>query len=511
MPIVFVPFDGWSPGGSDFGEGWETALNIYPAYDSARPWRKFLAAGPGAVDGPMTGRHTHIWASGAGTGAYLPDAQTIFTGSPTKLYTVDPASGAFTSVSRVGGYGPNMAGWRFVSIGNDIWATDAVDPLQRRTNNAGLFANGVVSTFKPQPRYITTVREHFVGANLSNAGRFQDEVVWSDADDATNFDPAPGGSTSTSLAGNKRLVSVPGQITGLVGGQYLLAFKRNAIFYGEYAGYPTIFNFDLLSSNVGTGFPSSIIVTRYGTFFVGPDGIYRITGLSAPQKISPPGVDQYLLDSTVTNEPNSSFSFYGWQEDTQLVGFQSTAWPLVGWAFRNLWQDPGNVLAILYNPVTDSWGQVQIEHPVGTQPTMVVERPYARDNYAALAALTWDGTNSAYAELNSGGTVYGPLLALRFRPANLETALPQGQSTIKGVLPIFSRSTVLSPQVSVTPLLDPFNTTGATETRTAAQRDVVAGWYPFQTAGRFFRIVISCAAEDFDSFEGCFVNQELLR
>lgn len=522
MPISFIPFDGWAPGGSYFGEGWGTVQNLYPAWSDWRPWRKFVPLGAGVADGAVTGTHVHVWGAGMGTGAYTPDAQTIFCGSSRlgtgngKLYVVDPLTGAFTNVSRAALYSNAAAGWRFASVGNDIWGTNGLDPLQRRTGNAGLFADGVVSTFKPQPRFLRPVREHLVGANLSNAGHFQDEVVWSDSDDATNFDPPAGGSTSISIAGGKRLTSIPGQITGLVGGQYMLAFKRTGIFYGEYVGAPSIFNFDVLSTTVGTAYPSSIINSRYGIFFLGADGFYSIAGLSAPNKISPPGIGQVLLNSSFSLAPIAVG--YQWSEDIQALGFQIPGFPLVGWALKNTQDALGDDYAILYNPVTQAWSTVDLTgNGTGGLVTALVQRPNALTLYDALAALTWNLTTVKYAPLSAvSSDALSAVAGLNFRPINIEDAMKYGQSQIKSILPIVAKTSVpdaaLNPFVTVESLIDPGTNVWKSEGRPSSERDTITGWYPFMIAGRFMRITITfTAAEDFASFDGVFVDQDFLR
>ena len=519
MATTFIPFDGWTPSGSYFGEGWNSAFNLFPAYSDWRPWRKFISppSTSSVVDGPMIGRHVHFWSSGLGTADYLPDNPTIFAGSPAHLYEVSQFTGVFTDRSRAALYTPNNAGWRFDSIGNDIWACNWVDPMQRRTGNAGLFANGVTSTFKPVPRFLAPVREHQVVANLNQTGRFYDEVAWSDADDATNFDPPAGGSTSLSIAGSKRLVSIPGQITGLVGGQYGLAFKRACIFYLEYTGDTQVFRPDVLSSNVGTAFPSSIIDSRYGVFFLGPDGFYQIQGLAAPVKISPPGVDQYLTFSALYQVP----PILTWQEDIQVEGFRFGPAPLIGWIFRYNWADHGNNLAILFNPATNAWAQVQVAGTddlaelLGPKVTAVLDLP---NGNSQLAALTWDNTASRYAALEwegVGSTVWPPSLSLNFRPANVDGSKRAGQSRLNWVLPTFSKWDVngapLSATVTVEAMLDPFlGTYGAPTVMPPANRDRISGVYPIQLAGRFFRITIDCADEDFASFEGVWVDEDQL-
>lgn len=520
MAITFIPFDGWSPGGGYIGEGWDSATNLYPHFGAWRPWRKFLSLPGTVLDGPMTGCHVHRWAAPVASASYNADAQTVFCGSIEHLYSVSTASGAFTDLTRAAGgnYGAGFGpgGWRFATVGNDIWAADWVDEIQRRTNNAGSFANGCVSTFKPKARFIATVREHLMVANLSNAGRFQDEVAWSDADDGTNFDPAT--LTGTSIASAKRLTEIPGQITGLIGQrQGAMVFKRSAVYYLYYTGTTQVFQPDLLSSSVGTGFPSSIINSRYGVFFMGSDGFYKIDGISAPTKISPPGLDASLLDSPLTNLTGSVAAYV---EDLQFRGFQSSTLPLIGWLFNFTVSEAANRMAILYNPIAQQWSLVDVASDEGTGdllPSVIVERPFANNIYNTLAAITYSGGTSRYAPLSSSGTsTYGATLKLRFRPANIDSAGKQGQSILAGVLPVLTKTDVagaaLTPTVTAEPMLDPFLAPyGATETMPAAFRDVIAGWYPIQRAGRFFRVsILTTVGEDFTDFPGLWVDQDLL-
>lgn len=516
MPVSFVPFDGWSPPNTKyFGEGWPIATNLYPGFgNEGHPWRKFTEVGSGVADGPMLLSYAHPWPSGTGTATYASDAQTKFTGSATKLYSVNSTTGAFTDLSRGGGYAAagTPAGWRFWSIGNDIWACNWLDVPQRRTNNAGNFANGATSTFVPVPRFGVALREHSLVANLNQVGRFQDELAWSDADNAVNFDPPTG--TSTSLAGSKRLVSIPGQITGLVGGQYGLAFKRRGIYYLEYAGGAQIIRPDILSDTVGTAYPSSIIRTRYGVFFLGQDGFYQISGLSQPVKISTPGIESAFLRTTFSVEPSG---ITPWEEDTQAEGFAFAGLSLVGWGYRDAAAGLGSQQVILYDPVSQRWGQGDMS-PNGLGSMM--SHQGGADLFDSCAGFSWDGTTTKYARYSTGldAAHYQSInLELRFRPANFESVNEQAQSMVKGVLPIFSKefafsSTALQPTLNLDYALDPFQTGFTTEgPRTYAQRDTISGFYPFQAPGRFFRLRLSASASMFENFHGVYIDQEILR
>lgn len=525
MGVTYIPFDGWTPTSAHFGEGWATVQDLAPIFDSWRPWHQFIAiTSASAAFGPCVGTHTHLWPTGLGTGTYIPDAATLYTGSPTRLFTVNPTTGVFSDVSRAANYGAGVgaspAGWRFATVGNDVWAVNWFDVPQRRVANAGLFTNGIVSTFVPVARHIAAIREHLTLANLSNVGRFVDEFVWSDADDGTNFDPPTG--TSISIAGSKRLTSTPGQITALVGGQYGLAFKRKSIYYLEYAGGTQVFRPEVLSAHVGTAYASSIVNTRYGRFFLGPDGFYKMVGLAEPEKISPPGLEATLLQSLFSTQGSIAAQL----EDAQMIGFEMPGMPLVGWLFRNDWNLPGNDQVLLHHPVSGAWalGRGSAVDPDSElsvlATTGVFLRPYATSVWDTVSALTWDTVLSRLAPLSSEG-VWGPQLRMNYRPAAFEeqadkTSAQYRQSLTKGVLPIISRGPDdLTARVEVEQLLDPFawptDSPTAPESRLYNERNAISGFYPFQIAGRLFRISIICTAgEDFNHFHGLYVDQEVL-
>lgn len=514
MAPFFIPFDGWSPGPSYFGEGWSTVNNLFPIFNAWAPARAFVADVNSVAFGPMTGAHAHLWPSGTGTASYVPDDPTLFTGSKTRLFTVAPSTGVLTDVSRAANYAAagEPAGWRFATVGNDIWATNWLDPMQRRVANAGPFTDGCVGTFRPVARHLAVVREHLLAANLRNAGRFVDELVWSNADDATLFDPPTG--TSTSIAGAKRLVSIPGQITALVGGQYGLAFKRTAVYYLEATGTTQGFRPDVLSPHVGTAYGSSVVNTRHGIFFLGPDGFYRIRGLSEPEKLSSPGVDSELLAGLFATQGMMTAEL----EDIQMFGFSVPGMPLIGWLYRLDWLLPSNNLMIVHNPVTGQWAQgtgtAFLNEEAELFTTVVLTRPFGTDLYNPLAALTWDTSVTRFAPW-AASSVRQVVVRLRFRPSNLESAGHQQQSVLTGVLPVFSKvsvaSAALTESITVRSLLDPHGDVWKTEgPRLASQRDSISGMFPFEITGRFFDVMISCAIEDFASFEGVYVDQRLL-
>lgn len=147
--------------------------------------------------------------------------------------------------------------------------------------------------------------------------------------------------------------------------------------------------------------------------------------------------------------------------------------------------------------------------------TSIVQRPTAETLFDATAAFTYNGAVVGYSPQNAG--IFSvPTMGLNFRPANVDDGLRIGQSKINWVLPVFSKvgvgATTISPTVTVEAMLDPYvGVWGSPTIISIANRDQVSGAYPIQLAGRFFRITVTGAAEDFSSFEGLWVDQEMLR
>lgn len=181
------------------------------------------------------------------------------------------------------------------------------------------------------------------------------------------------------------------------------------------------------------------------------------------------------------------------------------------------WNDTGVSFALVYNPITQAWRKVATTDQFGQVISAFVTRPSAESLYQEIGAFSYASASAHFATLDATGGVgyiHAPTLQLRYRPA-LENADPRQQSLVYGVLPLFSKtggtaSTALTESVTVEALLDPHLTVWKTETATSSTRDAISGFYPFQVAGRFFRITITCAAEDFANFEGVYIWQRLL-
>lgn len=544
---TFLPFASFAPGGTDHA-GVESgslarAENAIPLFTGYAPLPGISQTATLAA-GPVTGAYAHFFPSGGGTSSYVGDQVTIHLGTKTNLYTT--TGSAFTSRSRGGGYaagvGDEPAGWRFASFGNDIWACNGLDILQRRTNNAGNFADGPASTFVPEPRFVATVREFLVVADLSaNAGRFADEFAWSDVDDPTWFD-ASNATRPTSLAGAKRIVSRPGQITGLTGGEHGKIYKRNSTHSLLFTAGSDTWRLDEMSHGVGCVLPSSLIASQRGDFFLGSDGFYRCTGLSAPEKISTPEVDQWVLDAY--NNAPFAFNYDApttmAAEDALIRGWECRRSGLIFWTYinRTLAVTNRHRLGVCHSPELGLWAMLNRSD---LEVACAASMPYrtTTSNLRPLndvALFQWDGTNTFYAEFS------GTAGATSFRSKKFALQTGKRPARVTGVCPIFTipdnydDGSVLyfSPDVackvtgSIEPLFRDIQDADSTvvsprfeQYDTSDFPDTGMHWYPHIVDGNHFRVQVDVPAETalvgspqirsaYTNFGGCIIEWEAL-
>lgn len=538
MPVAFIPFNAFSPGGSSFGDQLSDALNVLPLYGGYFPIREKVV-GNEVTDSPVTGCFAHTFPSGIGSAAYQGDAATIFAGTPTKLY--DTAANPWTNLSRGGGYGAATfpGSWHFASFGNDVWATNGIDPTQRRTNNAGSFADGITSTFKPAGRFLGVVREFMIQASLSNAARFADEFCWSDSNDATWYDDRTGTRTA-SLAGSKRIVSRPGQLTGFVGGEFGIFFKRRSIHALQFTGGADVWRLDEISHGIGCAFPSSLIAGEDANYFFSGRGFYSQSGLYPPVKISPPEIDQLFTDGVHFGRQgfyHGSLATMA-QEDDVIVGVEDWKSGLKFWFYSAGFavgkQSTPLDAALVYDPQSQLWSRLA---------------PLGGDDYSInrLTAYPENGTEQTSVETvrlvlftDEGGGVSArcgfsgqhaqATLKTQRQPISFPDLTPTGRCRINGVLPIFTVPDVQAwsefpvpvavPNISITfraandpqftSLADAAGTVISPRSEAYAVTDANEwGWFPHSIEGRLWDItVVIPEGGEWRNFTGVWVAVE---
>lgn len=445
MPEQFIPFTGFRPGASEHGNGLLRAENALPLWESWRSLPAYTVGGTALSTTPILGSYVHIYPSGMDTALYVGDAQTEFHGFKASLRTY--AGTTFTDISRGGGYAAGAAipaGWHFASFGGDVWAANWYDPIQRRTNNAGNFANGAASTFSPVARDLIVVREFLVAISLNQAGRYVDEFAWSDINDATWWDTLTTAVRPESLAGSKIVRSRPGQLLRGVGGEYGRLFKRRSIFALQFTGGSDVFRLDEISGSVGLYWPGSLVECRDGSVrFWGGDAFYKQEGFGAPERISPESLNSMLLDyelDTVWNYAmDRAWPTSAWHEDLYMQSWQSQFTDLVFWAYRSkVGVNPGRMERILvHDPVSGEWDILKLGTSASEGLSTLAGSPVNTGGGTGLLAdVIWtyfDGANVARNRFDGASSMSATFATQRFQVTE-----GGGPGRITGILPVFS-------------------------------------------------------------------------
>lgn len=547
MPEKFIPFTGFSPGSPEHGTGLLRAENVIPALGAWRPMSQKIDGGALVGSGAILGGYCHTYPTGAGTGTYVGDAQTEFWGTRTNLYTY--AAGAFTSVSRGGGYGAGAlvpSEWNLCSFGNDIWAANGVDVMQRRTNNAGNFADGVTGSFIPVARHLTTVGEFLVAGFLNQASYFADQVVWSDVGDATYFTQADA-TRPASLAGQQRIRSRRGQITGLVGGEFGRIFKRRSLHSMILSGDGNApFNFNEISGTTGTPCGKSVVECADGYLrFWGGDGFYKQAGISPPERISPPSVNNLLIEANMDTIWNYSMtratSTTMYIEGLRIVGAESQQSGIVFWLYqtRAIATDLLMTRMIVHDTTSGEWGVINLEGDAGasylsdlTGVSCIISAPI---NSGQSQSLTWDilgaatnGADVTHIAFNQVTPMQATFATQRFALA-AEGSLSTTSPRITGFMPVMAREALSSsPDYNLRPLPsgvtvrviaanDPHFTDVVDEAGTQVSprselltRDTDFGWFTGAAQGRWFivEMVYPAGGVNERGFTGGYVRWE---
>jgi len=427
------------------------------------------------------------------TTVYRGDINTMFAGTATALYEVDEVD--FDDISIAGGYtsgATTATGWHFASWGNDVIATNKVDPVQVRVANAGDFANLITSADTPQARFVAAVRNHLMLGDINYTGHFSDEVWWSKVEDASTFDDP---FVPANQSDFQRILSQPGQIMGLVGGDFGLVFKRRSIHRMPWVGGRAVFAVEDLSRGIGTPYPRSIVNYLGQTYFWGGNSFYVTDGYSPPQKIGSQVLSRFLTDSlysadSIIQESPASLAI----EDQVMVGSYDPAAGVILWSYQRKGTDAyQHDRVLVYNPAEDRWALFNSEDDLAFN----IEIPNTIDSNSWLlkgtACFEWDGADTFWFRYADDHTAAATLKTKKQTMA-LDGQEKPVQARIRGVMPILTINGQTEPitkyplvSLTVEAYSDPrFFTGGETVTYTQSSANE-AGWFPVDVNGSWFR------------------------
>lgn len=254
--------------------------------------------------------------------------------------------------------------WSFCSWGDWVIASNYVDPVQYYDVGLGTgeFDDLITSTEKPQGRFVAVVGAQLVLADINPtstvSGTGEKYQLWSSSIlDPTKFFLSDYNSQSSLFS----LVGAPGQITGLVGGEYGLVFKRNSIWRMSYEGLPSVFRFDQLSRGEGTPYASSIVQVDNDTYFWGSNGIFVIREGKQIERVSGQRIEKFLYD--VKYEDRALYRVEDGDErvtDNMVQGAYDRTSGLIWWSYRKKGDEAyHNSMMLVYNHREDKFSFIE--------------------------------------------------------------------------------------------------------------------------------------------------------
>lgn len=240
----------------------------------------------------------------------------VFAGDVSKLYRIASGATAFSDVSKIGGYttGADYV-WSFEQFGRRIIATNYNDPPQSYVEGTStVFSDMITSGLTSlKARYVASVGDFVVMANTTDGtyGTQPQRVHWSAINDPTNF-PTPGTTAAANaLSDFQDLVGNHGQIKGIIGNLGSASgaiFLERAIYRMNFAGMPTVFDFQPVQGAVGLLTQGGLAQYGGAAFYATEDGFKMFDG-SNSQPIGKNKVDRFFyndVDSSKLNRMSST-------------------------------------------------------------------------------------------------------------------------------------------------------------------------------------------------------------
>lgn len=314
------------------------------------------------------------------------DITELYAGNYTQLLRVTDEG--FEDVSKAGGYAASGVprSWAMTSFGDNVVATNKIDPVQVITPTDTEFDDLITSDAKPQFAALAVCKNHLVGFNIeyTDAGQGSGPNGRPDEWWASAFDAPEDFDISLATGSNRRPIRHPaGEVIAAVGGEFILAFKENSIHRLDYVGSgllpdgsvrPT-FREDVVSSTAGTKFPRSLVQVDRDVYFLDTDGFHVVRN---GQYVEDIGVDK--VNRMVTD---TAFELRAVQPvdtdeipvaDSIAIGAYDQLTGLIWWALRATGSEGGdpdpiwrNGTFVLYNPKEDRWAVVELTESPETE------------------------------------------------------------------------------------------------------------------------------------------------
>lgn len=269
----------------------------------------------------------------------LSGANRLFAGTTTKLY--EKTGATWNDVSRVAAYGATTTNpWRFAQFGNTTLAVNKTDQIQSISTGAD-FAN-----LSAPSAAVMCVNQGFVIVGDTNNGGAAE--TFGDSPDrwwcSAYLNETDWALSTLTQCTTGRLVDTPGAITGLRPlADYTIAYKAKSMYVGTYQSAPVVFQFDLVSSEVGCSSQEAIVEVNNAHYFVGDDDFYRFAPGSLPQPFGAPVKEWFFARCDPTYKG-------------RIKAAHDRVNSLIYWFYPPNGSGGSLTACIVYNYKSDKWG-----------------------------------------------------------------------------------------------------------------------------------------------------------
>jgi hypothetical protein len=440
-----------------------TTPGIITSCSQLVPTLKGMAGAPTKLDGGLD-----ALAAACRGSAYvtrLNSTRRLFAGTQTKLYELSGA--AWTDVSKALGYtGGAENRWRFAQFGNVSLATNQTEKIQ--FSLSGAFAD---ISQAPMARIIETasgfvlafaINDAAVGGDRSDAwwcSGLQDYATWT-----------PGASTQAQYG---YLTDTPGEIRAAKRlGRDIVVYKERSMYLGRYVGPPIVWEFQLISSDVGAISQESVVDTGTAQLFIGRDNFWIYDG-SQPRQIGAPIREWFFTNSD---------SSYRYKAQAYYDKFKNSVW----WFYASNGSGGALTDAVIYNLSSNRWGYAQVTIQTAldyynAETTWDNWPPGAATDYENIADVAFDSpyfdsdqsTLAVFGSDNKIATLTGPCTSSSITTGDIgdDTQV----TTVTAVKPRFISAPTTATLTNYHKMnLDGALTTGSTNSRNGNKFDVLA-------------------------------------
>lgn len=257
-----------------------------------------------------------------------------FAGTADRLYKHNSVTTAWDNVSRSATYSTAVS-WNFEKFGARVVAVDIGNSTQYYDmGSSTIFAN---LSGAPSARYIATIRDFLVLANISS---YPNRVQWCGFNNTALWTPS-----LATQAGYQDLLGAGGDIQGIVPGEYGTIFQELSIWRMSYVGPPTIWRLDEVERGRGTPSPKSICYYGSNVFYYDWAGFHAFDGQTSTP-IGHERVDKWFGDNC--------------GDVLTIQGAVDRANGLILWGFKSAASSPYNDRLLIFNFRVNrwSWGEV---------------------------------------------------------------------------------------------------------------------------------------------------------